>query len=89
MHCARGARLVVGRGIRHLIERLELPSLETLLPGARKLDLYYVPTRYPNGLDDGTPAEAFSADQSSRALGFANDIVTAAVAMIDPPTRDR
>lgn len=82
LHYARGARVVRGHGIRQLIERLEAPDLEDRLPGARELDLLYLPTRYPNGLDDGTPEEAFSSEQSSRALGFAGDIVAAAAARL-------
>jgi len=37
-----------------------------------------VPTRYPNGLEEGTPAEAFSRTQAGRALESAAAIVTAA-----------
>lgn len=89
IHYASGARMVLGHSIRQLIERLNIPSLGMLLSAARQLDLYYVPTRYPNGLDDGTPDEAFSADQSSRALDLARDIVAAATGIIDGPTRDQ
>jgi hypothetical protein len=49
-----------------------------LIDSARELDLFYVPTRYPNGLDAGTPAEAFSAAQSARALDLAAQFVDAA-----------
>lgn len=89
IHYGRGARAVLGHGIRQLVERLDIPSLEALLSAARQLDLYYIPTRYPNGLDDGTPDEAFSADESSRAIGLARDIVAAAADIIDEPTRNR
>lgn len=89
IHYAKGARMVLGHGIRQLIERLDIPSLTLLLPAARQLDLYYVPTRYPNGLDDGTPDEAFSADQSSQALDLARGIVAAATGIIVEPVRDR
>lgn len=89
IHYGRGARAVLGHGIRQLVERLDIPSLEALLSAARQLDLYYIPTRYPNGLDDGTPDEAFSEDESSRAIGLARDIVAAAADVIDYPARDR
>ena len=89
LHYAQGARAVFGHGVRQLIARLGRPGLEELLPGARELDLLYLPTRYPNGLDDGTPGEAFSSELSSRALGFADDIVAAAGAVLDaPPPED-
>ena len=88
VHYAGGARMVLGHGIRQLIENLNIPSLAALLPAARELDLYYVPTRYPNGLDDGTPEEAFCSDQSSRAIGLADDIVAAAARIIDELATD-
>ena len=83
IHYAKGARMVLGHGIRQLIEHLDAPSPAALLSAARQLDLYYVPSRYPIGMDGGTPDEAFSADQSSGALGLANDIVGAAAQIID------
>src|SRR5439155_18855971 len=33
------------------------PTLADLEEAARRLDQYYVPTRYPNGLPGGTPAD--------------------------------
>ena len=89
IHYASGARIVLGHSIRQLIERLNIPSLGVLLPAARQLDLYYIPTRYPNGLGDGTPDEAFSGDQSSRAVELARDIVAAAVCIIAETPPDR
>lgn len=89
IHYAKGARMVLGHSIRQLIERLNIPGLTVLLPAARQLDLYYVPTRYPNGLDDGTPDEAFSTDQSSQALDLARSIVAAATGIVVEPTQDR
>jgi HEPN domain-containing protein len=70
IHYSRGARAVLGHNVRALIEQLEpVPApFAALLDAARDLDLLYVPTRYPNGLDAGTPAQAFSSAQSSRAL---------------------
>ena len=88
LHYAQGARAIHGHGIRRLIELLEDQTLKRLVPGARELDLLYVPTRYPNGLDDGTPGDAFSSDQSSRALEFAGEILVAAAARLDPPSED-
>lgn len=83
IHYAKGARMVLGHGIRQLIENLNSPSLAPLRPAAHQLDLYYVPSRYPIGPGGGTPEDAFSADQSSGALGFASDIVGAAAHIID------
>ena len=47
--------------------------------GYSDLDLFYVPTRYPNGFDSGTPAEAFSSVPSARAIDLAARFVDSAV----------
>jgi HEPN domain-containing protein len=80
LHYLRGARAVMGHNVRALIEQLDppVPALVRLLDAARELDLLYVPTRYPNGLDVGTPARAFSAAQSGHALELASQFVDAA-----------
>jgi HEPN domain-containing protein len=80
LHYARGARAVIGHNVRALIQALEPRSaaLEGHLDAARELDLFYVPTRYPNGLDEGTPGEAFSATQAERALTLAGALIEAA-----------
>lgn len=80
VHYAAGARVVLGHSARGLIERLDpaVPGLLAVLEDARALDLYYVPTRYPNGLTEGTPAEAFSAEQADHAIECAARVVAAA-----------
>jgi HEPN domain-containing protein len=84
VHYLRGARAVLGHNVRALIEQLDpLPAaFAALLDPARELDLLYVPTRYPNGLDTGTPARAFSSAQSGRALDMAERFVAAAAAAL-------
>jgi HEPN domain-containing protein len=79
VHYLRGARTVIGHNVRALIEQLDpVPAaLGDLLDAARELDLLYVPTRYPNGLDAGTPARAFSKAQSGRALELARRFLEA------------
>jgi HEPN domain-containing protein len=80
VHYRRGARAVIGHNVRALIESLDprAAALDALLDAARELDLLYLPTRYPNGLAAGTPAEAFSGSQSTRAIDLAGRIVEAA-----------
>ena len=89
VHYAKGAPAVLGSGFRQLIEDLNTPSLAVLLSAARQLDLYYIPTRYPNRLDDATHEEAFSSDQSLTALDLAQDNVTAAAQIIHASARNR
>lgn len=80
VHYAAGARMVLGHSVRSLIDRLDppVPALRAATEDARTLDLYYVPTRYPNGLPEGTPAEAFSAAQAAGALECAARVVAVA-----------
>lgn len=87
VHYARGARAVLGHSVRALIEQLEprVTALDAMLDAARELDLLYVPTRYPNGLDTGTPAQAFSRAQSDRARDLASRILAAAGAALPGP----
>ena len=39
------------------------------------LDLYYIPTRYPNGLPGGLPADAFGTDHSERAFAQTDRVI--------------
>ena len=80
VHFARGARAVLGQSVRNLIERLDprVPSLDELLDDARELDLHYIPTRYPNGLEAWTPAAGFGARQAASAIAGASAILAAA-----------
>ena len=84
VHYATGARVVIGHNVRTLIEKVEPAStgLAALLDDARELDVFYLPTRYPNGLESGTPGDAFGESQSRRALAAAARIVVAARASI-------
>ncbi len=48
---ALGERTVLGHSVYELCERHsnQVPELNTLLPEASRLDVHYIPTRYPNG----------------------------------------
>ena len=80
VHYARGARAVLGHSVRNLTERLDprVVSLDELLDDARELDLNYIPTQYPNGLEAWTPATGFGARQAATAIAGASAILTAA-----------
>jgi HEPN domain-containing protein len=80
VHYGRGARVVIGHNVRALIESLHpgAAGLAGLVDDARDLDVFYVATRYPNGLESGTPGEAFGPRQSARAMAAAESILAAA-----------
>ncbi len=66
---AVGRREVIGRAVLEFareLGRLEETLLGIAAPAAR-LDRYYIPTRYPNGLPGGTPAGHFTADDARAA----------------------
>jgi len=66
-----------GHVVRKLLEGL-VPNIsvpEGLLDSARVLDLYYIPTRYPNGHAAGAPHEHFGKLQSEEAIRHAGQII--------------
>ena len=50
-------------------------QFEELIGVGGGLDRHYIPTRYPNGLPGGIPAEAFDADDAEKALRQARRII--------------
>ncbi|MBD3235538.1 MAG: HEPN domain-containing protein [Candidatus Eisenbacteria bacterium] len=67
---ARGARNVIGHSVVKLLDATAEvhPALESLRDSGAELDLYYIASRYPNGLVEGTPHESFTRKQDERAL---------------------
>jgi HEPN domain-containing protein len=77
-----------GHSIRRLIE--EFPGADGVLfkdlmklseTGA-KLDRYYIPTRYPNGLPELTPDQAYFEEDARAALSFAHKLMEIAEKII-------
>lgn len=84
LHYLDGARVVLGHSLVELLQPLAQrhASLADLAQGAQQLDQYYVPTRYPNGLPGGTPAEVFAERQGRQALSHARQFVDRAAGLI-------
>lgn len=57
-------------------------ALGPLLPSAQHLDKLYIPTRYPNGLPDLTPADVFSEQDARAAMEAARLIIDSVSAMM-------
>lgn len=77
LHYLSGKRVVLGHSIQKLLEELDprfLRAKEFIEAGSR-LDQYYIPTRYPNGLPDGAPFEAYSESQAREAVSYAEEIL--------------
>jgi len=80
VHYADGARSVIGHSVVGLLSSVSErhSPLAAHRDLAAELDLFYIPTRYPNGLVAGTPHQAFTRAQAERALQAARTILEAA-----------
>ena len=74
---AQGEEIVLG----HSVERLCAAAARYRPEFSEKarrwslLDSYYIPTRYPNGLPDGIPADVFTQDAALDAVALAKEAV--------------
>jgi HEPN domain-containing protein len=55
---------------------------------ARHLDKLYIATRYPNGLPELTPAEAYTAKEAADAIASAETVLTLAERFMSDPAAD-
>jgi HEPN domain-containing protein len=76
IHQSRGQE-AWGQTVRALLEDLgpDIQIPDTLLHGARVLDGYYIPTRYPNGHPGGAPYEHYDHIQGAEAIAHARQTV--------------
>ena len=76
----RGAAAVRGHSVAELCTAAESfdEQLAKMRPRWAKLDRYYIPTRYPDGLSGGMPYEAYDAGDAADAVGLAREVVSAA-----------
>lgn len=70
-----------GHSIQKLLSDLPrrdaLPDLRIWAQRAAGLDRYYLPTRYPSGLPDLTPGEAYFQQDAEHAIGLAAGLLEA------------
>jgi HEPN domain-containing protein len=60
------------------LERIDLKAFNTLKPMnkyALVLDRFYIPTRYPNGLPEMTPEEAYLEEDVILCIDYAEKII--------------
>jgi HEPN domain-containing protein len=74
---AQGEERVWGHSVAELAQQAAEYNarFETLIGVGGGLDRHYIPTRYPNGLPGGIPANAFDADDAEKALHQAQEII--------------
>jgi HEPN domain-containing protein len=77
-----------GHSIRKLIEDLGnvdvslYDRLKSLLRAGTVLDRFYIPTRYPNGLPELTPGEAYLEEDAEECIRQANQILAAVKSLL-------
>ena len=74
---AQGQEIVLGHSVERLCAAAAEYEAEFRDRGRRwsLLDGYYVPTRYPNGLPDGIPADVYTREAADGAVGMAGEAV--------------
>lgn len=72
-----GERLVLGHSVVQLLRSCvqQNQEFETLHLPCRRLDRYYLPTRYPDSLPGGAPYEAFGEEDSEPAVQDAEAVL--------------
>ena len=71
-----GEERVLGHSVADLLNRASsLNSVFDVVWRARTLDLYYIPTRYPNGIPGGLPYEAFDREDGEKALTLVASVI--------------
>lgn len=76
---SRGAEAVWGHSVAELCHECGThdSAFAELGREAAALDQYYIPTRYPNGLPGGIPADAYNRSDGDRALALSARVIDA------------
>jgi HEPN domain-containing protein len=74
---AQGEEIVLGHSVERLCAAAARfrPEFADMARRWSLLDGYYIPTRYPNGLPDGIPANVFTQDAAQDAVAMASEAV--------------
>jgi HEPN domain-containing protein len=66
-----------GHDIHVMVEELseEKEEISTLMDGAKRLDQYYIPTRYMNAFSEGSAKSHFTEEQAKEAIEIAEKIL--------------
>lgn len=74
---AQGEEMVLGHSVHRLAQEAAawIPDFSSLATRWGILDTYYIPTRYPNGLPDGIPAQVYNRPVAEDAVKLAEEVV--------------
>jgi HEPN domain-containing protein len=72
----QGERAVIGHAIAVLVRRAaeHVPALTALHP-AKRLDEVYIPSRYPNGLEDTVPGDFYTKEDAAACVDLAAHVI--------------
>lgn len=72
-----GERMVLGHSVAQLVREASQhnASFDQLRLAASALDRFYIPTRYPNGLPGGIPADSYSEQDARQAIEMAKAVL--------------
>jgi HEPN domain-containing protein len=84
-----GQRIVLGHSVAELTKECAAiaPEMQALASDAAAVDRYYIPTRYPNGLPGGVPAESFFESDAQDAIAIAERIVQIVTREVEGSTK--
>ena len=84
---AQGQEIVLGHSVERLCAAAAAydPAIAEKARQWSLLDGYYIPTRYPNALPDGIPADVFTAEAARSAVAMAAAAVDYVRGCVDPP----
>ena len=73
----QGERFVTGHSVTELCERCgkHQEAFASMTSRVGKLDRFYIPTRYPNGLPGGVPAEVYDEQDATGAIALATEVL--------------
>lgn len=82
-----GADVVLGHSVAALCQEVAVtnPALAPRCGTWATLDQHYIPSRYPDALPGGTPADVYTEAQSRNAVDIAREVVDAVRALIERP----
>ncbi|HEC35118.1 MAG TPA: HEPN domain-containing protein [Anaerolineae bacterium] len=74
---AQGERIVLGHSVLRLAEECAGvdPRFKDVARKCGRLDLFYIPARYPNGLPGGIPADVYTEAEAELALRLAQQVL--------------
>lgn len=74
---ARGEQFVPGHSVYRLAQecQMEDPRFAVIARECGRLDMFYIPTRYPNGLPESIPAEVYTEAEAKLALELAQQVL--------------